>query len=238
MNIFFSSNLENKPVLKICIAVFIALNAVVLAILVFGPDRLFAAGSGGNEAASSDSTLVTVNVEPGNEHLDPYDDDDEHQGSRSDEGSSRASSDRTLPFSDDRVDREDMNDGENFNGGDDRDSAYAGTGRFNVGDESESADTAGTGMTSEYSSDNERTSATAPVLVLTDDHVTLHVGDFFNFYDYIETMRDRDGSDLSHYIHLTGNVNTYIPGDYLIVYQITSPVSGETTSKDLLVTVE
>ena len=34
MNIFFSSNLENKPVLKICIAVFIALNAVVLAILV------------------------------------------------------------------------------------------------------------------------------------------------------------------------------------------------------------
>ena len=64
------------------------------------------------------------------------------------------------------------------------------------------------------------------------------VGDYFNFYDYIVTMRDRDGSDLSRYIHLKGEVNTYVPGDYTITYQITSPATGETTSKDLLVTVE
>ena len=73
---------------------------------------------------------------------------------------------------------------------------------------------------------------------LVDDHVTLKVGDYFNFYDYIVTMRDRDGSDLSRYIHLKGEVNTYVPGDYTITYQITSPATGETTSKDLLVTVE
>ena len=77
-----------------------------------------------------------------------------------------------------------------------------------------------------------------PILELTDDHVTLKVGDYFNFYDYIKTMEDRDGSELSRYIHLAGEVNTYQPGDYTITYQITSPIDGKTASKDLLVTVE
>ena len=36
MNLFFLSTLENKPVIKVCIAVFITINAVVLALLVFG----------------------------------------------------------------------------------------------------------------------------------------------------------------------------------------------------------
>ena len=51
-------------------------------------------------------------------------------------------------------------------------------------------------------------------------------------------MRDRDGSELSRYIHLTGQVNSYVPGDYLITYRITSQVDGESASADLLVTVE
>ena len=51
-------------------------------------------------------------------------------------------------------------------------------------------------------------------------------------------MRDRDGSDLSHYIHLQGEVNTYTPGEYRITYQITSPIDGKTASEDLVVTVE
>lgn len=91
---------------------------------------------------------------------------------------------------------------------------------------------------SEESNEEEGISETGPILELVDDHVTLKVGDYFNFYDYIVTMRDRDGSDLSRYIHLKGEVNTYVPGDYTITYQITSPATGETTSKDLLVTVE
>ena len=88
------------------------------------------------------------------------------------------------------------------------------------------------------SNEEEEISETGPILELVDDHVTLKVGDYFNFYDYIVTMRDRDGSDLSRYIHLKGEVNTSVPGDYTITYQITSPATGETTSKDLLVTVE
>jgi hypothetical protein len=47
-----------------------------------------------------------------------------------------------------------------------------------------------------------------------------------------------DGSNLSRYIHLVGDVNTYQPGDYTITYQITSQIDGETASKDLHVTVE
>ena len=78
----------------------------------------------------------------------------------------------------------------------------------------------------------------APILELTDDHIYLHVGDRFNYMSYIKTMEDVDGSDLSHYIHLDGYVNTYVPGDYPITYRITSPISGETASKELLVTVE
>ena len=113
-------------------------------------------------------------------------------------------------------------------------------------DESEDSDEA---YTSEESSDDEDEDGndsddeeempeSGPILELTDDHVTLKVGDYFNFYDYIKTMKDRDGSELSRYIHLSGEVNTYQPGDYTITYQITSPIDGQTASKDLEVTVE
>ena len=88
------------------------------------------------------------------------------------------------------------------------------------------------------SDDEEEMPESGPILELTDDHVTLKVGDYFNFYDYIKTMKDRDGSELSRYIHLSGEVNTYQPGDYTITYQITSPIDGQTASKDLEVTVE
>lgn len=88
------------------------------------------------------------------------------------------------------------------------------------------------------SDDEEEMPESGPILELTDDHVTLKVGDYFNFYDYIRTMKDRDGSELSRYIHLSGEVNTYQPGDYTITYQITSQIDGQTASKDLQVTVE
>ena len=90
----------------------------------------------------------------------------------------------------------------------------------------------------DFDNDEEETPESGPILELTDEHVTLKVGDYFNFYDYIKTMKDRDGSELSRYIHLSGQVNTYQPGDYTITYQITSPIDGQTASKDLKVTVE
>jgi hypothetical protein len=90
----------------------------------------------------------------------------------------------------------------------------------------------------DFGSGEDEAEESGPILELTDDHVTLKVGDYFNFYDYIKTMKDRDGSELSRYIHLAGEVNTYQPGDYTITYQITSPIDGKTASKDLLVTVE
>ena len=90
----------------------------------------------------------------------------------------------------------------------------------------------------DFGSGEDEAEESGPILELTDDHVTLKVGDYFNFYNYIKTMKDRDGSELSRYIHLAGEVNTYQPGDYTITYQITSPIDGKTASKDLLVTVE
>lgn len=84
----------------------------------------------------------------------------------------------------------------------------------------------------------EEESTTGPILELNTDRVTLNVGDYFNYWDYIETVRDRDGSDLSQYIHLSNTPNMYTPGEYTVTYRLTSPATGETSSKDLVVTVE
>lgn len=210
MNLFFLSNLENKPAIKICIAVFITINAVVLALLVFGPERLFAAGTGGQESAAEDSTQVTVYVEP----IIEGQDSENKESDASDEQDTAVSPDEQMSFAE--AGEEDAGFRNEF-----------------AGIES---DTAGTSRTA--AAEEEEMPATGPVLILTDDHVTLHIGDSFNLYDYIRIMRDQDGSDLSHYIHLDGYVNTYVPGDYPITYRITSPISGETASKELLVTVE
>lgn len=210
MNLFFLSNLENKPVIKVCIALFITINAVVLALLVFGPEDLFAAGTGGQESAAEDSTQVTVYVEPIIEGQGV----DDHESDEPDVIPADAASDGQTWLG------EEETDGAGFRN------------EFAILE----SETAGTGTTA--AAEEEEMPAKGPLLVLTDDHVTLHVGDFFNFYDYIKTMQDRDGSDLSHYIHLDGYVNTYVPGDYPVTYQITSPISGETASKELLVTVE
>ncbi len=78
----------------------------------------------------------------------------------------------------------------------------------------------------------------APILELTDDHIYLKVGERFNYMSYIETMTDVDGSDLSHYIYLDRDVDTSVPGDIELTYRITSTITGKSTSKVLLITVE
>ena len=103
-------------------------------------------------------------------------------------------------------------------------------------DEEVTSENTGEADTEENSEDEN--SEAGPTLELVDDHVTLKVGSYFNFYEYIKTMKDIDGSDLSRYIHLKGEVNTYTPGDYTITYQITSPINGETASQDLLEKVD
>lgn len=78
----------------------------------------------------------------------------------------------------------------------------------------------------------------APILELTDDHIYLNVGDRFNYMSYIKTMKDVDGSDLSHYIYLNKDVDTSVPGDTELTYRITSTITGKTDSKVLLITVQ
>jgi hypothetical protein len=192
MNILNQSDLSNRPVIKYIIIAVIAANAVILALLLFGPGRLSPAASPrGTEEdlVSAGSTVETA----------------EDSNSRQEEDNDSREED------DDR------------HGG--RDDADA--------DDSEDSSKADTGETAEEAEDES-----GPVLELVDDHVTLKVGDYFNFYEYIKTMKDIDGSDLSRYIHLKGEVNTYTPGDYTITYQITSPINGKTASEDLRVTVE
>ena len=78
----------------------------------------------------------------------------------------------------------------------------------------------------------------APILELTDDHIYLNVGDRFNYMSYIKTMKDVDGSDLSHYIHLDKNVDTSVPGEIELTYRITSVITGKSASKALLITIQ
>ena len=77
----------------------------------------------------------------------------------------------------------------------------------------------------------------APLLELTDKHIYLKVGDRFNYMSYIKTMEDVDGSDLSRYIHLDKDVNTWEPGEIELTYRITSAITGKSTSKVLLITI-
>ena len=192
MNILNQSDLSNRPVIKYIIIAVIAANAVILALLLFGPGRLSPAASPrGTEEdlVSAGSTVETA----------------EDSNSRQEEDNDSREED------DDR------------HGG--RDDADA--------DDSEDSSEADTEETAEEAEDES-----GPILELVDDHVTLKVGDYFNFYEYSKTMKDIDGSDLSRYIHLKGEVNTYTPGDYTITYQITSPINGKTASEDLRVTVE
>ena len=176
MNILNQSDLNNRPFIKYIIIAVIAVNAVILALLLFGPGRLSSAASPLGGEADPASAGSTAEMSEGSRSLDDEEEDED----------------------------------------DSEDSGEADTDETAEGEMPESG----------------------PLLELTDDHVTLKVGDYFNFYEYIKTMEDRDGSSLSRYIHLVGDVNTYQPGDYTITYQITSQIDGETASKDLKVTVE
>ena len=171
--------------------------------------------------------------------------DSEADNLEADTGSEEAGAEENLPGSEEEDFRtqgdpeeepdqaEDPYDNENPNNTEDL---------YNEGNLNNTEETEGTAANAEndtsYGSDTEEAPGSGPVLELTDEHITLRVGEEFDYYKYIKTMEDRDGSSLSRYIHLSQIVNTWIPGDYTVTYRITSPIDGQSVSKDLLVTVE
>ena len=79
--------------------------------------------------------------------------------------------------------------------------------------------------------------STLPILELTSHTATLEVGATFNFYSYIKTARDIDGSSLNDNISISGTVDTSRRGTYQVVYSTISRVSLEKVEKTLTVRV-
>ena len=208
MNILNQSDLSNRPVIKYIIIAAVAANAVILALLLFGPGRLSPAASPRNTEENPVSAGSTMEMAE-----EGYSRGDANSYSRDDEDDSHYNND-------------------------DEDDGYRSRDEDRDIDRDEEVTSENTGEADTEENSEDENSEAGPTLELVDDHVTLKVGSYFNFYEYIKTMKDIDGSDLSRYIHLKGEVNTYTPGDYTITYQITSPINGETASQDLLVTVE
>lgn len=229
MNILNQSDLSNRPVIKYIIIALIAANAVILALLLFGPERLIPAASpfgSGEELAAAGSTVETAEDSRSPEKDDNRNEEDD-KNDRSDKNDKNGKNNEE-DGKDENIQNDE--DDQNVENGENDESSE------NDGNSESDNDNSGEADTVEAA--EEGNTAPAPVLELVDDHITLKYGSYFNFYEYIKTMQDIDGSDLSHYIHLRGEVNTYMPGDYTVTYQITSQINGETTSKDLLVTVE
>ena len=245
MKWLYSDILKEKKALKTLVILLVTVNAIVLAVLLFGPSKKPDASvrKSENVAGSSQSGMVLNTSEETD--MEEKKSDSEADNLEADTGSEEAGAEENLPGSEEENFRtqgdpeeepdqaEDPYDNENPNNTEDL---------YNEGNLNNTEETEGTAANAEndtsYGSDTEQAPGSGPVLELTDEHITLRVGEEFDYYKYIKTMEDRDGSSLSRYIHLSQIVNTWIPGDYIVTYRITSPIDGQSVSKDLLVTVE
>ena len=256
MKWLYSDILNEKKGLKTLVILLVTVNAIVLAVLLFGPSKKPDASvrKPENAAGSSQSGMVLNTSEETD--IEENKSDSEADNLEADTGSEEAGAEENLPGSEEDFrtqgnpeeepdQAEDPYDNENPNNTED----LYNEGNLNNTEETEGAEgteepdgTEGTSPNAEndtaYGSDTEEAPGSGPVLELTDEHITLRVGEEFDYYKYIKTMEDRDGSSLSRYIHLSQIVNTWIPGDYTVTYRITSPIDGQSVSKDLLVTVE
>ena len=256
MKWLYSDILKEKKALKTLVILLVTVNAIVLAVLLFGPSKKPDASvrKPENAAGSSQSGMVLNTSEETD--LDEKKSDSEAENFEADTGSEEAGAEENLPGSEEDFrtqgnpeeepdQAEDLYDNENPDNTED----LYNEGNLNNTEETEGTEgteepdgTEGTAANTEndtaYGSDTEEAPGSGPVLELTDEHITLRVGEEFDYYKYIKTMEDRDGSSLSRYIHLSQIVNTWIPGDYTVTYRITSPIDGQSVSKDLLVTVE
>ena len=200
MKWLYSDILKEKKALKTLVILLVTVNAIVLAVLLFGPSKKPDASvrKPENATGSNQSGMVLNTAEETD--MEENKSDSEADNLEADTGSEEAGAEENLPGSEGTA----------------------------ANAENDTA----------YGSDTEQAPGSGPVLELTDEHITLRVGEEFDYYKYIKTMEDRDGSSLSRYIHLSQIVNTWIPGDYTVTYRITSPIDGQSVSKDLLVTVE
>lgn len=245
MKWLYSDILKEKKALKTLVILLVTVNAIVLAVLLFGPSKKPDASvrKPENASGSNQSGMVLNTSEEAD--IEENKSDSEADNLEADTGSEEAGAEENLPGSEEEDFRtqgdpeeepdqaEDPYDNENPNNTEDL---------YNEGNLNNTEETEGTAANAEndtsYGSDTEQAPGSGPVLELTDEHITLRVGEEFDYYKYIKTMEDRDGSSLSRYIHLSQIVNTWIPGDYTVTYRITSPIDGQSVSKDLLVTVE
>lgn len=257
MKWLYSDILKEKKALKTLVILLVTVNAIVLAVLLFGPSKKPDASvrKPENAAGSNQSGMVLNTAEETD--MEKNKSDSEADNLEADTGSEEAGAEENLPGSEEEDFRtqgdpeeepdqaEDLYDNENPDNTED----LYNEGNLNNTEETEGTEgteepdgTEGTAANAEndtaYGSDTEEAPGSGPVLELTDEHITLRVGEEFDYYKYIKTMEDRDGSSLSRYIHLSQIVNTWIPGDYIVTYRITSPIDGQSVSKDLLVTVE
>ncbi len=205
-----SDIMTEKPMLKKLIILLVAVNAIVLAILLFGPSKESDASvrNTGSSGGNGQDTVVMNSSEESEDENSGEDRDSDDEDRNSDE------EDRNVD------EEEDRDDGEDSYGQDTEDSEENG------------------GYAEDGDDEQEEDSDSWPKLELTDDHITLNVGEEFDYLKYIKTMEDRDGSSLSRYIHLSEVVNTWMPGEYTVTYTITSPIDGQSDSEDLHVTVE
>ena len=256
MKWLYSDILKEKKALKTLVILLVTVNAIVLAVLLFGPSKKPDASVRKPEnAAGSNQSGMVLNTSEETD-LDEKKSDSEAENFEADTGSEEAGAEENLPGSEEDFrtqgnpeeepdQAEDLYDNENPDNTED----LYNEGNLNNTEETEGTEepdgTEGTAANPEntendtaYGSDTEEAPGSGPVLELTDEHITLRVGEEFDYYKYIKTMEDRDGSSLSRYIHLSQIVNTWIPGDYTVTYRITSPIDGQSVSKDLLVTVE
>ena len=260
MKWLYSDIFNEKKGLKTLVILLVTVNAIVLAVLLFGPSKKPDASvrKPENAAGSSQSGMV-LNTSQETD-IEENKSDSEADILEADTGSEETGAEENLPGSEEEDFRtqgnpeeepdqaEDLYDNENPDNTED----LYNEGNLNNTEETEGTEgtegteepdgTEGTAANAEndtaYGSDTEQAPGSGPVLELTDEHITLRVGEEFDYYKYIKTMEDRDGSSLSRYIHLSQIVNTWIPGDYTVTYRITSPIDGQSVSKDLLVTVE
>ena len=257
MKWLYSDILKEKKALKTLVILLVTVNAIVLAVLLFGPSKKPDASVRKPEnAAGSNQSGMVLNTSEETD-IEENKSDSEADNLEADTGSGEAGAEENLPGSEEEDFRtqgnpeeepdqaEDLYDNENPDNTED----LYNEGNLNNTEETEGTEgteepdgTEGTAANTEndtaYGSDTEEAPGSGPVLELTDEHITLRVGEEFDYYKYIKTMEDRDGSSLSRYIHLSQIVNTWIPGDYTVTYRITSPIDGQSVSKDLLVTVE
>lgn len=81
-------------------------------------------------------------------------------------------------------------------------------------------------------------SDTRPVIILTENTVTIPIHSSFNGLNYVESARDIDGSSLFDRIHIVGDVDVDTAGTYVLTYSITTRDGVASLPKELTVIVE